>query len=383
MALFIVNGKMVLEDGILAGHSLVVWDGKIQEILLEEELKDRYLDDHQVIDLQGGYLSPGWLDIHCHGARGIDVMDGDPIGIQAIAKFKASQGVTGFVPTGITSPFLEIEQAIEAVEESSLSNQEGAQILGFHLEGPFINPAKKGAHQAELIVLPDIDWTLEMQKKVSGRLIVTIAPETDGALDFIRRATETGILVAIGHTNGTYEDVLAAYEAGATYGVHTFNAMRGLHHREPGVVGGILDLPLVAEVIADGIHLHPVVMRLMSKLKLPHGLVLVTDAMRAAGLGDGEYTLGGLKVFKEGQAARLADGTLAGSVLTMQQSVQNAVRLVGLSLVDVIRMAATNPARLLGIDGNKGSIAIGKDADLVILSPNLEVKETIIAGRLV
>lgn len=382
MALFIINGKMVLEDGILAGHNLVIWDGKIQEILLEEELKNRYLKDHQVIDLEGGYISPGWIDVHCHGAVGVDVMDGDLKGIQKIAHFKASQGVTGFIPTGITNPFREIEQAVDVVRQAMTSDYAGAQILGFHLEGPFINPEKKGAHQAELMVSPDIDWTLKIQKKLAGKLIVTIAPELDGAIEYIRQAQKAGILVAVGHSNGTYNDVLAAYHAGATHGVHTFNGMRGLHHREPGVVGGIIDLPLVAELIADGIHVHPVVMRLLSKLKLPDQLILVTDAMRAAGLGDGEYTLGGLKVFKKGPAARLADGTLAGSTLTMQQSVQNALQ-IGLSLIDIIKMAATNPARLLGIDQQKGSIAIGKDADLVLLTPNLAVRETIIGGRII
>ncbi|MCK4257864.1 MAG: N-acetylglucosamine-6-phosphate deacetylase [Halanaerobiales bacterium] len=383
MALYLINGKMILEHGILGEHILVIQDGKIADILYEDEIDDLSLKDHEVIDLQGGYISPGWIDIHCHGAVGSDVMDGDLEGILKIARFKASKGVTGFIPTGITNPYIEIERAVDVVNEAAKINEDGAQILGFHMEGPFINPEKKGAHQAEMIVAPDIEWTQKLQKEVPGQLIVTVAPEVDGAIEYIQKISQEGAKIALGHSNGTYEDVKAAYEAGATHGVHTFNGMRGLHHREPGVVGGIMDLPLVAEVIMDGIHLHPVVVRILSKLKLPDEMVLITDAMRAAGLDDGEYDLGGLNVFKKGKEARLADGTLAGSTLTMQEAVQNAINLAGLSIVDVIKMASTNPAHLLGHGETKGSISQGKDADLTLLTPDLIVRETIIGGRVV
>ncbi len=383
MALFLTNGKIVLENGILAGHGLVIWDGKIQEILMDEEIKHRYLKSHQVIDLKGGYICPGWIDIHCHGAVGVDVMDGDSEGIRKIAKFKASQGVTGFVPTGITNPCPKIEEAVETVREVAGNLIDGAQILGFHMEGPFINPEKKGAHQAEMIIPADGEWTLKVLERVPGRLIVTVAPEMAGAVEYIREMSKAGVLIAVGHSNGKYSDVWSAYEAGATHGVHTFNGMRGLHHREPGVVGAILDLPLVAELIADGIHVHPVVMRMISRLKLPEHLVLVTDAMRAAGLEDGVYDLGGLQVYKEGKEARLHDGTLAGSTLTMQEAVRNAVHLIGLSITDAVRIVSTNPARLLGILECKGSIVVGKDADLTLLTPDLEVHTTIVDGRVI
>lgn len=383
MATYLINGKIVLERGILADHVLVLREGRIDAILFEDEINDLTLQGHEVIDLKGGYICPGWIDIHCHGAVGADVMDADVEGNVRISRFKASQGVTGWVPTGITNPFSEIEKAVKALAQAVAKNTDGAQILGFHMEGPFINPSRKGAHQAEMIVPADAAWTRKLQAEVPGRLIVTVAPEMEGALEYIRTMSKDGALIAVGHSNGMYTDIQAAYEAGATHGVHTFNGMRELHHREPGVVGAIMDLPLAAEVIMDGIHLHPVVVRILSKLKLPDQLVLVTDAMRAAGLEDGEYDLGGLKVQKRGKEARLADGTLAGSTLTMQEAVQNALEMVGLPIVDVMRMAATNPANLLGLGERKGSIDLGKDADLTLLTPSYQVQGTIIGGRVV
>jgi N-acetylglucosamine-6-phosphate deacetylase len=356
--------------------------GKIAEILYEEEVNEETMQGHEVIDLQGGYLCPGFIDIHCHGAVGADVMDADVEGTLKIARFKATQGVTGWVPTGITNPFPAIERAVRALAEADQQNTEGAKILGFHMEGPFINPQRKGAHQEEMIVPTDAVWTQRLMELVPGRLIVTVAPEMPGALDYIRIIRSLGGLIAIGHSNATYAEAKAAYEAGATHGVHTFNGMRELHHREPGIIGAIMDLPLVAEVIMDGIHLHPVMVRILSKLKLPQQIVLVTDAMRAAGLTDGEYDLGGLKVQKKGKEARLADGTLAGSTLTMQEAVQNAITLVGLSIVDVMNMASLNPAKVLGIADRKGSIEAGKDADIIWLTSNLQVRGTWIAGQM-
>ena len=378
MATYLINGKIILEKGIMSDHILKIEGGKIADIFygsLEKEESD------QIIDLKGGYISPGWIDIHCHGAVGYDTMDADGEGIKKISQFKASQGVTGFIPTGITAPFDQIEGAVDLLEKIK-GEVAGASILGFHMEGPFINPEKKGAHQEKLIVPADKEMTRRLAEKITGKLIVTTAPEMDGAIEYIEEMSKEGVLVAIGHSNGNYQDVISAQQAGATHAVHTFNGMKGLHHREPGVVGAIMDSPLVSEVIADGIHLHPAVIRILSKLKLPEKMVLVTDAMRAAGLEDGEYDLGGLNVIKRGQEARLEDGTLAGSTLTLQRAVQNAVNLVGLTIVDAVAMAATNPAKLLGLS-DKGLIGVGKDADLTLLTPQLEVRETIIGGEIV
>lgn len=383
MATYLINGKIVLEHGILGDHIMVIQDGKISDIFYEDEIRDVLFQGHKVIDLEGGYICPGWIDIHCHGAVGFDAMDADLNGILEVARFKASQGVTGFIPTGITNPLAEIEKAVGVVQRAAKIVEDGANILGFHVEGPFINPKKKGAHQEEMIIGVDADWTRKIQIKTPGKLIVTVAPEKEGALDYIQEMSEAGVLIGIGHSDGNYEDVKAAYEAGASHGVHTFNGMKGLHHREPGVVGAIMNTSLVAEVILDGIHLHPAVVEILSKLKLPDELVLVTDAMRATGLEDGEYDLGGLQVTKVGKEARLVDGTLAGSTLTMQEAVQNAVQLVGLSIVDTMKMAATNPAKILGLVERKGSIELGKDADLTLLTNELIVRETLIGGRVV
>lgn len=383
MATYLINGKLVLEHGILGEHLLILEDERIAEILPQDELHNLPIEGNEVIDLEGGYLCPGFIDIHCHGAVGADVMDADVAGTLKIARFKASQGVTGWVPTGITNPFPAIEEAVTALTGAARQNLDGARILGFHMEGPFINPKRKGAHQEEMIVDADLAWTRSLMENVPGRLIVTVAPEMPGALEFIRAIRKEGALIGIGHSNATYHEAEAAYQAGATHGVHTFNGMRELHHREPGIIGAIMDLPLAAEVILDGIHLHPAIVRILSKLKLPNGIILVTDAIRAAGLADGEYDLGGLRVQKKGKEARLADGTLAGSTLTMQEAVQNAVKLVGLSIVNVMKMASLNPARVMGIADRKGSIDTGKDADLTWLTPDLQVRGTWIAGRMV
>lgn len=378
---YLINGKIILENEVLEGFQLQIEDGKIAAILKADDEIDQ--TGAEVIDLNGGYISPGWIDIHSHGAVGADFTDGDIQGTQAIVRFAATQGVTGIIPTGITNPFSEIEKAVWAVAETAKTNTDGAQILGFHMEGPFICEKRKGAHRAELLVPADATWTRKIRSIIPGQLIVAVAPEVPGNLEYIREMAAEGVKIALGHTDATYAEIQAAVEAGATHGVHTFNAMRELHHREPGVVGAIMDLPLVAEAIVDGIHIHPAVVRILSKLKLPDKFVLITDAIRATGLSDGEYDLGGQQVVKRGKEARLADGTLAGSTLTMQEAVQNAVSLVGLSITDAVRAAATNPAKLLGLDTRKGSIAVGKDADLTLLSPELTVMATIIDGRVV
>lgn len=383
MDLLLINGKIVMEEGILSEHVLLIRNKKIEAILPANEIDQETLSNNQNIDLQGGYICPGWIDLHIHGAVGADVMDGTAESILKIARFKATQGVTGFIPTGITNHYAAIEQAALAVKEAVEANDEGAKILGFHLEGPFISPVQKGIHRVELIQAVDIDWTLKIKELIPGKLLVTVAPETEGGMAYIREITSNGAIVGIGHSNGTYAEIKAAYEAGASYGVHLFNGMLGMHHREPGVVGAILDLPLFTELILDGIHVHPVMAKMVTKLKLPDQLILVTDAMRAAGLEDGEYSIGGMQVKKTGKAVRSADGTLAGSTLTMQAAVQNAANLIGLTIVEIVKMVATNPAVLLGIIDRKGTITVGKDADLTLLTPDLHVRETIISGKVV
>lgn len=381
--LYLTNGKIVLPDQIIEDHVVQIAEGKIAAIMEQTAFLQLCTEQAEVLDLAGGYICPGWIDIHCHGAMGYDIMDGDPEGVLRMSRFKATHGEIGFIPTGITNPFSVMEKAIQSVADAAQRNSDGAQILGFHMEGPFINVEKKGAHREECIIPADAEWTRKVRQMVPGRLIVAIAPEVPGNLEYIRAMAEEGVLIATAHTNATYEEIKAAYEAGATHCIHTFNAMRELHHREPGVVGAIMDLPIIGEVILDGIHVHPVVVRILSRLKLPDKLVLVTDSLRAAGLEDGDYDLGGLKVIKRGNELRLVDGTLAGSTMTLDDAVRNAVNLVGLKLTDAVRMASTTPANLLGLGERKGSITVGKDADLALLTPDLIVRETIIGGRIV
>jgi N-acetylglucosamine-6-phosphate deacetylase len=275
--------------------------------------------------------------------------------------------------------------SLRSICEAAKKGTAGAEILGIHMEGPYINPEKKGAQKEDDIKKISIEGFLEFNQ-ASGNLIrlVTIAPEIPGAIDLIKYLYKQGIIASVGHSNATYVQTQAGIQAGLSHVTHTFNAMRGLHHREPGVVGAALTSPeLTVEVIADGIHIHPIVLKILTKIKEGEEIVLITDAMRAAGLKDGTYDLGGQEVIVAKGQARLKDGTLAGSVLTMDKAVKNMVNKVGIQLPKAIQMASFNPAKSIGIDDKKGSLEPDKDADIVILNKNLETELTIVAGKIV
>jgi len=253
------------------------------------------------------------------------------------------------------------------------------------MEGPYINPEKKGAQKEIDIREPSIEEFSEFNK-ASGNLIrlITIAPEMPGAIELIKYLHKQGIIASVGHANATYVQTQAGIQAGLSHVTHTFNAMRGLHHREPGVIGAALTSPeLTVEIIADGIHIHPIVLKILTKIKEGEKIVLMTDAMRAAGLKEGTYDLGGQEVIVAKGQARLKDGTLAGSVLTMDKAVKNMVNKVGIQLSKAIQMASFNPAKSIGVDDKKGSLEPGKDADIVILNKNLEAELTMVAGKIV
>lgn len=312
-------------------------------------------------------------------------MDGEYEAIKQIATTHSRFGTTAFLPTTMTMSKDRIIKSLKSIHEAMLKGTGTAEILGIHLEGPYINPEKKGAQKEEDIKRASIEEFLEFNK-ASGNLIrlVTIAPEMPGAIGFIRWLHKRGIIVSVGHSNATYKQVQEGIQAGLSHVTHTFNAMRGLHHREPGVVGAALASPkLIVEMIADGIHLHPVVMKILIKAKESEKVVLITDAMRAAGVTEGTYDLGGQEVIVTQEQAKLKDGTLAGSILTMDKAVKNLVTKVGISLPKAIQMASFNPAKCIGIDDRKGSLEINKDADIVILNKNLETELTMVAGKVV
>lgn len=377
------QGPLILPDRVLEQGLLRVEGSRITGVWNLEQERSPAPDSKQTVKLERGYIAPGLIDLHVHGGGGADFMDGDPEAVGVITRTHARYGTTGLFATTLTAPERAIIRAVQAAQAAP---KEGARLLGFHIEGPFINPVMKGSQDWRHIRLPS---TAEIDRWMAAagpgcRWHVTLAPETEGALAAIAHLAARGAVVSAGHTNCDYAQLKAAAAAGLRHVTHLFNAMRGLHHREPGAAGGALVMgELTAEVIADGLHVDPAVLALAAAAKGPERLILVSDAMRATGLGDGEYRLGDLPVTVRGNEARLADGTLAGSVLTMAGAVRNMVRLVGLPLAQAVRMASLNPARLHGLAGRKGALAAGYDADILLLDPELAVLQTVVEGETV
>jgi len=386
MNLIIKNGTIVA-DCLIANGTVVIEAGIITHVC--DKLKgDKVLgginlDGFQLIDAGGGYIAPGLIDIHIHGCNGADLMDGTHEALHTMARYLASTGVTAFLPTSVTASKEKTQQIAELI--ASYENKTGeAQLLGLHLEGPYINETKKGAQYGAAIRTPDFA-ELELLYQILGERIrlMTIAPEIHGGLEAADWLVERNIAVSIGHSDATYEETLAGFAHGICQVTHLYNGMSGLHHREPGVVGAALATPQVwVQLIADLVHVHPGAIRLVLASKAVDKIILISDAMQAVGLPDGEYTLGGLPVFIKDGAARLKDGNLAGSTLTLLDAVKNMIEVCGVSIPDAFRMASKNPAESIGIHG-KGWIQAGYDADLIILSPQFELQHTIINGQVV
>ena len=372
----IVNGKIILPDSIVEGRALL-FDEKIAG------LSETVPEGAEIIDAKGRYVAPGLVDIHIHGYLGEDTSDGSVEGIRKMAEGIVKNGVTAWLPTTMTVSYDDLRHAFDAVRVlmDKKNNPKGAQIMGIHAEGPFINPSKKGAQAVEYIRPADAPFLIENSDVIR---IVTIAPEMPGALDCIREVTEkTSILVSMGHTAANYETAKAGIEAGVRHATHLFNAMTPLNHRDPGVVGASLaDDRVSTELIADTFHISPDLFGLVAKVK-GDNLILITDCTRAGGLEDGEYTLGGQPIFVKGIECRLADGTIAGSVLKLNNAIRNMRDHTSLPLEQIVRMASINAARCIGLDKTKGSLEAGKDADIILADENFAVSETIIAGETV
>lgn len=336
----------------------------------------------RALDLGGRWLAPGFLDLHVHGGGGAEFMTPDPDARRQAARFHARHGTTGLLATTVSAPPPVLAEAVRVLGASAGRPTGGARILGIHLEGPFLAPARAGAQDPRAIRDPDPAEFDRLYDAAGGWVrLLTLAPERPGALDLVRRAAARGVVPAAGHTDAGYDRVAAAVEAGLRHATHTFNAMRGLHHREPGALGAVLDLPVSCEVIADGHHVHPAAVRLLYRVKGPAATVLVTDATAAAGMPDGEYRLGPLAVRVTGGRAALPGGALAGTTLTLDAAVRNAVTILGVTPAQAVRMASAAPARVLGLGRRFGRIAPGGAADLVVLEPDLQVWGTMVAGR--
>lgn len=373
----IINGKVILEDGVI-DNGTIVFDENIQRVIYPDKLKKSDLDDMEIIDANGNFVSPGFIDIHIHGAGGHDAMDGALEDLDVISKSISQHGITGFLPTTMTMSKAKIYKALDTIKIAMHSPLKGAKVLGAHMEGPFISEKYKGAQKKDYILKPDIDFIKGYEDVIK---ILTLAPEEDKDFNFITAVKkDTNIILSIGHTNANYILAMEAIKKGITHATHTFNAMTPLNHREPGVVGAIMRSDATAELIADKIHINPAVFQILLDVKGKDKLILISDSMRAACMGDGISELGGQKVFVKNDSARLEDGTLAGSVLTLEKAVKNIYENTSLKLCEAVAMASKNPAKELNIYKYKGSIQEGKSSDLVIFDKDFKVIQTIVEG---
>lgn len=335
-----------------------------------------------VIDATGRFLVPGFLELQFNGGFGADFTD-DPAAIWRVSEQITRYGATSFLPTIITSPLEKIEAGQAVVTGDRPAGSRGARPLGLHVEGPFLNPSKKGAHNPKYLRNPDLasvaNWS-----PASGVRLVTMAPELPGALEVINALTRRGVLVSTGHSNATFDQAVAGFDAGARYGTHLFNAMSALGHRDPGLPGALLtdERPTVG-FIADGVHTHRSVIKLAWTMLGPGRLNLVTDAMAALGMPAGKHLLGDFEVIVDATSARLADGTLAGSILSLDQALRNLIEVTGCTLSEALPTLTTTPARAIGVDRERGRVAAGYVADLVLLSADLHVTTTIAEGEVV
>ena len=378
--LAIKNGKIILEDEIVLGKALLVTD-KIEGIVDESEIPAGV----DVIDAEGGYVSPGFIELHIHGYLSKDVCDANEESLRIISKGLLGNGVTGYLPTTMTVDMAVIKGALEAcralMPETRTPEFDGSQILGVHAEGPFISESKKGAQDPKYILKPDADFVKEYADVIR---VITLAPEEDDA-DFsaIKRiTTETDVVVSMGHTSADYDTAVAGVKAGVRHATHLFNAMTPLTHRGPGVVGAALNCDEVStELIVDTHHVNAALFDTVYKLK-GRKLCIITDCLPAGGLPEGEYTLGGAKIIYKNDLCRLEDGTIAGSVLKLNKGVWNVYNNSKIPLNECVNCASLNPATTLGIQDKKGSIKVGKDADIVILDNEFNVRKTIIGGKI-
>lgn len=337
-----------------------------------------------MLDGAGCYVLPGFIDVHVHGAMGHDTMDADPAALAEMARFFASHGVTSFLPTTMTAPHADTLHAVQAVAEVAGRDTGGARILGVHLEGPYLSPVFPGAQLPEAIRTPNLAEYAELAAAGPVRMI-TLAPEQPGAAELIKAARRQGVTVVAGHTNATYEQLEEAVALGVTQATHTYNAMTGLHHRKPGVLGAVLsDDRVYAQLIADNVHVHPAAMKVLARCKRAEHTVLITDAMRAAGLPEGESELGGQRVTVRDGQCRLADGTLAGSVLTLDRGLANFMAAAGWSLAEAWPASSRAAAASLGLADGTGTLAVGAPGDCVLLDrASLKVVATVVGGRAV
>lgn len=359
----IINGRLILPEKICAGA--LNFDEKIISI-------GEPVSGAEVIDAENNFVSAGFINIHIHGAAGVDTMDEDIGALKKLAEFLPSTGVTSFLPTTMTMPLEKIYRALERIRLGK-NFTSGAKILGAHVEGPFLSKKFKGAQAEENILPADFELFRNFFDVIK---IMTVAPEV---LNFSHLPLPFSL--SIGHSAATYEEAMTAIERGANHITHLFNAQTGFHHRKPGIVGAALDSSAIVELIADNVHVHPAAQRLVAKIKPRNEIILITDSLRACGLGDGVSELGGQKVFVKGNLATLEDGTIAGSVATMNDVLKIFCANTSTDIAAGVEMVTKNPAVELGIFDKTGSLEVSKTADITIFDDDLNIKKTFVNGQ--
>lgn len=366
--MIIKGGKVFQEDGSFLEQAIYINDHRLVD-------KAEYQDDGEVIDAEGLLVLPGLVDIHSHGAAGEDFSDGNPEGLKKILQYEKRCGITSYCPTSMTFPKERLRQIFASIKGAQ--TEDGATVVGINMEGPFLDPAKKGAHVEKWIAAPDVAFVRGLNQDADGLVrLVTLAPNMDGAEEFIKEMHEE-VCISLGHTAADYDCASRAMKLGAHHVTHLYNAMQPFGHRAPGLIGAAMDDPeCMVELICDGYHIHPSAIRAAFRMFGPERVILISDSMRATGMENGTYELGGQEVTVKDRKAVLKDGTLAGSATNLYGCMCKAVEF-GIPLEQAIMAATANPARSIGIFDRVGSIRIGKQADLLLVSENLELKRVI------
>ena len=373
--LAVKHAKFIVKDRIESGKALLFTD-KILAFVREEDIPEGV----EVIDAEGGYVAPGFIDLHIHGYLGRDVCDASEESMRIISKGLLENGVTGYLPTTMTVDMKTVEGAIDVCRQlMDEDNFDGSTILGVHAEGPFISASKKGAQDERFILKPDAEF---VKNNADVIRIITLAPEEDDNFSAIRDIViDTDVVVSMGHTSADYRTAMEGVAAGVKHTTHLFNAMSLMTHRAPGVVGAALNSDVSCELIVDGYHVNSDLFDLVYKLK-GRKLCFITDCLPAGGLPEGEYTLGGARIIYRDNICRLPDGTIAGSVLRLNKGVWNVYQNSNIPLYECVNCASLNIATTLGLEKKKGSLEIGKDADIIITDGEFNIEKTIIKGEI-
>lgn len=385
--MYLINATIVLEKSVIHDGFIHIKGEKIVSVGKMVDCPKTSKVDEVLDCIDKQYVIPGMIDIHVHGAGGFDFMDSEQKSFDGIALALAKEGTTSYLATTITNPVPQIRKVLQSLASYKDNNSRAgvAEMLGIHLEGPFINKEQKGAQSEDAILTPNSPLFKEWQKLSRGAIrIVTFAPELDTNFELLKELQRAGVIPSMGHTNASYNETVQVIGHGITHATHLFSGMKGLHHRDPGVVGGaLLHDEVYVEVIPDGIHFHPDLLKLIGRMKGLERILVITDGIRAKGMPDGIYDLGGQEVtVQEGKCILTSNGSLAGSIVTMNDARRNVAKWLGLSIMEQLQITSVNQAKRLGLFERKGSIQAGKDADIVILGLNGEIEMTICRGAI-